>query len=97
MSAEQKALVFKALGDKNRLKILSKCQDEEMSFDELKQELELNETTLSQHLTILVEANLLKVTSLKKQQYYIMNKEVIAITKMFLDDYLNSNLQKQDL
>ena len=97
MSVEQKTLIFKALGDKSRLEILSKCQNTSKCSSELKEALNLNKSTLAYHLDILVKARLLKVNYLQKEKYYFVNRETVAITKMFLDDYLNSNLKKQDL
>jgi ArsR family transcriptional regulator, arsenate/arsenite/antimonite-responsive transcriptional repressor len=60
--AKQKALVFKALADPNRLRLLSIVKAEESGAScvcDLTEPLDLGQPTVSHHLKILVEAGLL--------------------------------------
>ena len=60
--AQQKALVFKALADPNRLRLLSIVKADasgESCVCDLTEPLELGQPTVSHHLKILVEAGLL--------------------------------------
>ena len=60
--ARQKALVFKALSDPNRLRLLSIVKADESGAScvcDLTQPLDLGQPTVSHHLKILVEAGLL--------------------------------------
>jgi ArsR family transcriptional regulator len=60
--AQQKALVFKALADPNRLRLLSIVKADasgECCVCDLTEPLELGQPTVSHHLKILVEAGLL--------------------------------------
>ncbi|MFP5368222.1 MAG: ArsR/SmtB family transcription factor, partial [Actinomycetes bacterium] len=60
--AQQKALVFKALADPNRLRLLSivkAAEGGEACVCDLTEPLDLGQPTVSHHLKILVEAGLL--------------------------------------
>lgn len=60
--AQQKALVFKALADPNRLRLLSIVKAEESGEScvcDLTEPLDLGQPTVSHHLKILVEAGIL--------------------------------------
>jgi ArsR family transcriptional regulator len=60
--AQQRALVFKALADPNRLRLLSIVKAEESGEScvcDLTEPLDLGQPTVSHHLKILVEAGLL--------------------------------------
>lgn len=60
--AQQKAVVFKALADPNRLRLLSIVKSEESGEScvcDLTEPLDLGQPTVSHHLKILVEAGLL--------------------------------------
>lgn len=71
--AAQRALVFKALADPNRLRLLSIVKAEasgESCVCDLTTPLQLGQPTVSHHLKILVEAGLLKREKRGTWAYY---------------------------
>jgi ArsR family transcriptional regulator len=71
--AQQRALVFKALADPNRLRLLSIVKADasgECCVCDLTEPLDLGQPTVSHHLTILVEAGLLRREKRGTWAYY---------------------------
>ena len=71
--AKQKALVFKALADPNRLRLLSIVKAEssgESCVSDLTDPLDLGQPTVSHHLKILVDAGLLQREKRGTWAYY---------------------------
>ena len=60
MEAHQAALIFKALGDENRIRVLRLLQGGEKCACKLLEELNISQPTLSHHMKILCDAGLVK-------------------------------------
>ena len=69
--------IFKALADKNRRKILTLLKDKNLSVNELLANFEIGQATLSNHLSILKKANLVKNEIKGKQRIYRLNKDLL--------------------
>ncbi|MBS7250074.1 MAG: winged helix-turn-helix transcriptional regulator [Candidatus Freyarchaeota archaeon] len=83
-------LLFKALADRNRLKILKMLAVREMCVCELNVALDISQGTISHHLKILQEAKLVKGRVKGKWNYYQVNFEQIEkfmkISEQFLEE-----------
>ena len=64
--------IFKALADKNRRRILTLLKDNEMSVNQMLKNFEIGQATLSNHLSILKKAGLVKSKVMGKQRIYRM-------------------------
>lgn len=67
------SLFFKALADRNRLKILKMLSTREMCVCELNVALNISQGTISHHLKVLQEAKLIKGRVKGKWNYYQAN------------------------
>jgi ArsR family transcriptional regulator len=86
--AKQKALVFKALADPNRLRLLSLVKAEpsgESCVCDLTAPLELGQPTVSHHLKILVDAGLLHRDKRGTWAYYSLVPGALERTSGLLD------------
>ncbi|MCF0150963.1 MAG: winged helix-turn-helix transcriptional regulator [Firmicutes bacterium] len=68
------AKMFKALGDENRLRILQMLGDEETCACVLLKELEISQPTLSHHMKLLVDAELVSARKDGRWMRYSVNK-----------------------
>lgn len=75
---EKKAKVFKAFCDPNRLTILSLLQSGEKCACKLVEELHIGQPTLSHHMKILCEAEIVVGRKDGKWTYYSFNSEGIG-------------------
>lgn len=80
--------IFKALSDKNRLRILKMLQKKSLCVCEITSILKLATSTVSKHLSILTEAGLIVSTRDKKWINYKINPEpednIISATLLFV-------------
>jgi ArsR family transcriptional regulator len=83
---------FKALADDNRLKIIDMLSCGEICACDILQGLEITQSTLSHHMKILCESNLVNSRREGKWSYYSLNKETIKTMKAFI----NSVTTKKD-
>ena len=67
--------IFKALGDPNRLCILEILMQEEKCACELLASLKIGQSTLSHHMKILAEAELIHCRKVGKWIHYSLNRE----------------------
>jgi ArsR family transcriptional regulator len=72
-------LFAKAISDETRQKIMNICCCESLSVNEIVEKLEVSQPTVSHHLAILREADLVTVREEGKQTFYSLNQENIAI------------------
>lgn len=82
--AEIQALIFKALGDENRLQILELLQEQELCAAELLQQVPIVQSTLSHHMKILCESGLVICRRQARWMYYTVNKQLLAETSDWL-------------
>ena len=71
-------LFAKALADETRQKIMSECCCCWLSVNEIVEKMDVSQPTVSHHLAILREANLVHVREEGKQTFYSLNQERIA-------------------
>lgn len=84
------ANIFKAFSDENRLRILDSLHDGEMCACELLDKLKITQSTLSHHMKILSEAEIVCGRKDGKWVYYSIHEEgsrrakeiLIAVTKI---------------
>jgi len=72
-------LFTKAISDETRQKIMNICCCTSLSVNEIVEKLDVSQPTVSHHLAILREANLVTVREEGKQTFYSLNQENIAI------------------
>lgn len=72
-------LFAKAIADETRQKIMSECCCCWLSVNEIVAKVGFSQPTISHHLAILRDANLVKVREEGKQTFYSLNQENIAV------------------
>ena len=72
-------LFAKAISDDTRQKIMNLCCCESLSVTEIVEKLDVSQPTVSHHLAILREADLVTVREEGKQTFYSLNQENVAI------------------
>ena len=83
------ARVFKAMGDENRLTILSLLQNGERCACKLQEALQISQPTLSHHMRILLDAGLVDARKDGKWIYYSLSKDGTQQAKSMLCSVLN--------
>lgn len=78
-------LGFKALSDKNRITIIMLLKDGELCARDLLNELAINQSTLSHHMKILADAELVTVRKEGKWSFYETNEVQINKLIYFLN------------
>lgn len=91
---ERTALVFKALSDMNRLKILYILKNGECWANDLLEELQISQPTLSHHMNILVKASLVYARKKGKWTYYSFNMRGIHLCEDVFDEFGKSTEEK---
>ena len=82
---KEKAEIFKALGDETRLTILDMLSCGELCACDIIEGLHLTQPTISHHMKILQQTDLVKSRKEGKWMKYNINKEKIEEIKNFLD------------
>jgi ArsR family transcriptional regulator len=72
-------LFAKAISDETRQKIMNLCCCDSLSVNEIVDKLDVSQPTVSHHLAILREADLVIVREEGKQTFYLLNQENVAI------------------
>jgi ArsR family transcriptional regulator len=88
---EERARVFKALCDPNRLMIIEMLQSGEKCACKLLQDLDIVQSTLSHHMKILCESGFVNGYRDGKWMYYSLNQENFVIAKQILDQVSKNN------
>ncbi len=81
--------VFKAFCDENRLKILEQLRVGEKCACDLLDYLRVTQTTLSHHMKLLCDADIVKGRKEGKWVYYSLNFDGIKRVKKLLEQQLN--------
>jgi ArsR family transcriptional regulator len=71
-------LFAKAISDETRQKIMNLCCCASISVNEIVEQLDVSQPTVSHHLAILREADLVKVREDGKQTFYSLDQERVA-------------------
>lgn len=69
---------FKAFGDRSRLKILGLLASREMTVGDITKEIGLSQPTVSRHLSILREADIVNNRRDGQQVFYSLNKTSVS-------------------
>lgn len=78
------ALICKALGDSNRLKIVKMLSDGEKCGCKLLEAFQITQPTLSHHMKILCECGLVEVRKEGKWSHYSLNCKTLSQFKDFI-------------
>lgn len=85
MSEEELSIIFKALSDKNRMQILAIInQDKEVCVCKIQEHFTFTQPTLSYHLGVLQDANLINCHKEGINCIYQINEEVLNKVKNYL-------------
>ncbi len=79
MKKVDSVLFAKALADETRQQIMRLCCCRELSVSEIVEKTSVSQPTVSHHLAILRDADLVQARSEGKQTYYTLNQERIAL------------------
>lgn len=85
MDAKQTAAIFKALGDENRIQILKMLLSGEKCACRLLDKLNISQPTLSHHMKILCDSEIVKGRKVGKWTYYSLNCEGITALRNVMD------------
>lgn len=85
MKAMDVALICRALGDANRLEIVTMLSDGEKCGCRLLERFEITQPTLSHHMRILVECGLVSDRKEGKWHHYSLNCRTLTAFKAFID------------
>ncbi len=80
---KQRALVFQALGNETRLKILAMLSAQELCLCDIVKTLDSAQTTTTHHLKILVDAGLITSRQVSKFTLYSLNREPLEKHRVF--------------
>jgi ArsR family transcriptional regulator, arsenate/arsenite/antimonite-responsive transcriptional repressor len=80
------ALVFKALGDENRLQIVRMLSGGEKCACKLLEQIVITQPTLSHHMKILCDCGLVNVRREGKWSHYSLNDGVLVEFKAFINN-----------
>lgn len=78
------ALICKALGDENRLKIVNYLSDGEKCACKLLEFLEITQPTLSHHMKVLCESGLVTARKEGKWSHYCLSCETLRLFKEYI-------------
>lgn len=84
MNAMDTALICRALGDANRLQIVELLSGGEMCACKLLERFEITQPTLSHHMKILCECNLVHVRRDGRWNHYSLNCETFSAFQDFV-------------
>ena len=85
MTNSQTAMIFKALCDERRLEILELLQEKEMCAKELMVDLNMGQSTLSHHMKVLCDSELVTMRKEKNFVFYSISPEGSSQMKAILD------------
>ncbi len=87
MNEEKVAQIFKAFCDPNRLAILQLLQYGERCGCELLEQMSIGQPTLSHHMRILCDANVVQSRKVGKMTFYMLCGDGIERAKHLLHEY----------
>jgi DNA-binding transcriptional ArsR family regulator len=86
--------ILKVIAQPNRRQILRLIANQELSAGEIAANFEISRPAVSQHLSVLKEANLISERRRGTQRLYRARPEAIAELKDFLDDFWADRLER---
>lgn len=85
-------VVFKALCDENRIKILKMLQESEKSSVYLLQNLTVSKSTFLYHMKILVKSGIVSSYDVEKKKYYVLSRIGIRHAENLLSEIMERKL-----
>lgn len=92
MNYKKTSKLFKALSDSKRLEILHSLKNNEKCACDLLEIIDLSQPTLSHHMKILEEAEIIESRKQGKWTFYSINKETFKIFKDILESFIDNNI-----
>jgi arsenical resistance operon repressor len=86
MNEQEIAKICKALGDENRVKIIKMLTVEELCACKILEEFSITQSTLSHHMKILSDYNLISVRKDGKWSYYSINCKTFSKFKNVISE-----------
>lgn len=86
MDAVNAALIFRAIGDNNRLQIVEMLSGGEKCACRLLERFEITQPTLSHHMKILCSCGLVNVRREGKWSYYSLNREALTALREYAEE-----------
>jgi ArsR family transcriptional regulator len=83
-NTSQISTIMKALGDENRLKILAMLESGSLCACEMLANLQIRQSTLSHHMSILSEAGLVSAWSVGKWTHYRLCPQGLNLAQAFI-------------
>ena len=96
MDEKKLALMLKALGDENRIRILRQLRQGEKCACRLLEDLEISQPTLSHHMKILCEAGIVQAHKEGKWMYYSICCEGVCQLRGMLKELLMRGIMPDD-
>ena len=98
MNYEKEVLVFKALSDSNRLKIINmlSCSCCEMCACHLLEKFDITQPTLSHHMKILIKNGVISARKEGKWMYYSISQEGCEKATAFLNDLIRNKKESSE-
>ena len=87
VSEEEAALIFRALGDETRLRIVGMLEEHELCAADLLKSVSIVQSTLSHHMKILCESGAVSCRREGRWSYYSINVEVMEKAADYLKKY----------
>jgi len=85
LSYSDSVLIFKAMSDETRLKIIDMLSCDELCACDILEEFAITQPTLSYHMKILTESGLVNARKDGAWTRYTLNLELVGLVKFFLD------------
>jgi len=82
---EEKAMIFKAFCDENRLIIIEMLQSGEKCACKILEKLDISQSTLSHHMKILVDSGIIKARTEGKWTHYSISESGTQYAKTLLE------------
>jgi len=86
--------VFQVIADEHRRKILRLLQNRELSSGEIASHFDVTQPAISQHLRVLVDAQLVTVRRQGTRRLYRVRPEGLAQVREFLEGFWQDSLQE---
>jgi len=86
--------ILSILSDKNRKKILYILRDDSKCVKEIQMDLDISQSTLSNHLKVLLNYGIIKVKTMGRKRYYRISEPAIFNVFESLDSNLLKSLEK---
>ncbi len=93
---KNKVEIFKALSDENRLCILDTLKNKSMCANDLLESLSISQPTLSHHMAILIEAELVCGKKEGKKMMYAIAKNALNDIMSFTEELIGGSVKISD-